>query len=208
MIPRGNGSETRGRPSRPAKAALLTLALTAVAALGLLTSACGGSGDGVAQGDTTETTSTTGSNTQGDSNKSNPAAYSACMRENGVPTFPDPDPNGGISIQGEPGSGLDPSSPQFKAAERVCQRLLPSIRPDPQKQVEDLEQALKYSACMRKNGLPTFPDPKRSNDGGMAIVGRDFDPSSPRFKAAEKACKELLPGTGGDRVRVEPNQTP
>lgn len=48
-----------------------------------------------------------------------------CMRENGVPEFPDPEPNGGIRIEMKPGSGLDPNSPQFKAAQQACAQFQP-----------------------------------------------------------------------------------
>lgn len=40
-------------------------------------------------------------------------AFARCMRANGVPAFPDPNGQGG---QLGPGSGIDPSSPQFQAA--------------------------------------------------------------------------------------------
>jgi hypothetical protein len=46
-----------------------------------------------------------------------------CMREHGVPKFPDPKPNGGIGIDGR--SGLDPNSPKFKAAEKACAQYQP-----------------------------------------------------------------------------------
>lgn len=54
--------------------------------------------------------------------------YVACMRQNGVPNFPDPQ-GGGIIIRGGPGSGVDPNSPQFKAATQKCQKLLPAGAP-------------------------------------------------------------------------------
>lgn len=41
-----------------------------------------------------------------------------CMRANGVPKFPDPQPDGGIRI--DAGSGLDPDSPTFKKAMDKC----------------------------------------------------------------------------------------
>ncbi|MDW5324482.1 hypothetical protein [Plantactinospora sp. KLBMP9567] len=44
--------------------------------------------------------------------------YARCMRENGVPRFPDPEADGGIRIEGGP--DLDPQSETFKAAERAC----------------------------------------------------------------------------------------
>lgn len=61
----------------------------------------------------------------GEPQKPNPQALAVgrklakCMRANGVPKFPDPGPNGGISIKGGP--GLDPNDPTFKAAEKKCQ---------------------------------------------------------------------------------------
>jgi hypothetical protein len=46
---------------------------------------------------------------------------SKCMRENGVPGFPDPDPTtGGIQIKGEKGGPLDPDSAAFKRAQKKC----------------------------------------------------------------------------------------
>jgi hypothetical protein len=55
--------------------------------------------------------------------------YSACMRAHGIKDFPDPkaEPGGGIgiSLRGGPGSDLDPSNPQFQAARKACQSLMP-----------------------------------------------------------------------------------
>ncbi|WIM97575.1 hypothetical protein ACTOB_001107 [Actinoplanes oblitus] len=48
---------------------------------------------------------------------------SKCMRENGVPTFPDPNPDGGIGIDRK--MGIDPESPTFKAAEKKCEQYGP-----------------------------------------------------------------------------------
>jgi|SRR5579884_1165959 len=54
-------------------------------------------------------------------------AMARCMRAHGVPNFPDPQlrtsPGGGIGVRmGGPGSGLDPSSPAFQNAAKVCMR--------------------------------------------------------------------------------------
>lgn len=43
-------------------------------------------------------------------------AFAQCMRVNGVPKFPDPAPNGAISI-----GGVDTSSPQFQQALQTCE---------------------------------------------------------------------------------------
>ncbi|MCW6010477.1 hypothetical protein K1W54_38905 [Micromonospora sp. CPCC 205371] len=52
--------------------------------------------------------------------------YSKCMRDNGVTAFPDPDPEtGGIMLRGGPGSGLEPNSATFQAAQKACENLRP-----------------------------------------------------------------------------------
>ena len=48
-------------------------------------------------------------------------AFSQCMRDNGVPDFPDPK-DGGVSLAG---SGVDVDSPAFKAAEKACESAFP-----------------------------------------------------------------------------------
>jgi hypothetical protein len=197
-------TEVSGRRSRLARTMIFTLALAAVAALGLLASACGGSSsEGVAQVETT-TTTTDGSTSSPDSGSPNPTAYSRCMRENGVPKFPDPDANGNLSIIG--GAGLDPNSPQFKAADKECEKYMPrggGDKPSPEEQEQGLEEALAYSACIREHGVPNFPDPKRNAEGGIDLNagGSGFDPSSPQFREAEEACKELVPGGPGGSKR-------
>jgi hypothetical protein len=49
--------------------------------------------------------------------------YAQCMRENGVPKFPDPNAEGGIDINGDT-LGVDPSGPAFKAADDKCKHIL------------------------------------------------------------------------------------
>jgi hypothetical protein len=63
------------------------------------------------------------------------------------------------------------------------------------------------SRCMRANGVPNFPDPTAgpggegfngvglSSNGSMVVDGISF--SGPALLAAEKACKEYLPGGNG-----------
>jgi hypothetical protein len=53
--------------------------------------------------------------------------FAKCMRDNGVANFPDPDANGGTMI--EQGSGIDPESDSFKAAQQKCQQFMPTAGP-------------------------------------------------------------------------------
>lgn len=55
------------------------------------------------------------------SSTSNEVKFSQCMRSHGVPNFPDPNPNGGITLP----PGMNPQSPQFQAAQKDCQSLMP-----------------------------------------------------------------------------------
>jgi hypothetical protein len=129
----------------------------------------------------------------GQKGRSSMLKFSACMRSHGVPDFPDPNAQGGISISvhGDvSGSDLDPNSPRFKAAQQACAKLMPGGNLTPAQLAQARAQALKMSACMRSHGIPDFPDP--SAGGGIEIQmhrGSDLDPSSPRFQAAQKACQ-------------------
>jgi hypothetical protein len=65
------------------------------------------------------------------------------------------------------------------------------------------EQAVKFAACMRANGVREFPDPDAS--GQMTIDGiangSSLDTDSAAFKQAISACKDLEPAgfTGSKR---------
>jgi hypothetical protein len=189
----------RSVPGATPRRVMVGLALAALASLALMVAGCGGSfDDGVAQvGTTTETTSTESGSADG-SRKDDPAAYSACMRKNGVPKFPDPDSEGRLRLKAGPDTGIDPESAQFKAAAKACRKFAPPA-PSPAQQTENRDQLLAFSACVRENGVPNFPDPKFNPDGsGGIMLERGID-RTPQFKAAVKACKKLLPDGPGSR---------
>ena len=57
------------------------------------------------------------------------------------------------------------------------------------------EKAVKFTECMRHNGVSAFPDPPASGEltiDGVAN-GSSLDPSSAAFKQAISACKDLEP---------------
>jgi len=88
--------------------------LLATALLVLATAACGGNG-----AKPSAAPSTTDRNAQA-------VRYSQCMRENGVPDFPDP-VDGRIQLRAEKGSDLDPESAGFKKAQETCSLLPASL---------------------------------------------------------------------------------
>ena len=59
----------------------------------------------------------------------------------------------------------------------------------------NVQNGAKFAACMRKNGVPNFPDP---NSSGAISIGPSsgIDPGSPKFRAAQQTCGKLLPNGG------------
>jgi len=121
------------------------------------------------------------------------------MRAHGITAFPDPNSQGGISLNTEQGTGIAPKSPQFKTAFHACTPLLPPTSPlSPTGQAAARAQALKFAQCMRTHGISDFPDP--NGQGEIAIQpkqGSDLDPNNPRFRAANQACQHYKPGGPG-----------
>jgi hypothetical protein len=128
--------------------------------------------------------------------------FADCMRSHGVPNFPDPSGGGG-GIQIQIGSGINPHSPAFQAAQQACRKLMPGGGPrtgHPSEQVKN--QMLQTSVCMRQHGISGFPDPTVSPPPGIAgfsqVIGRGgvflaipstIDTRSPAFKQAAATCR-------------------
>ncbi len=65
---------------------------------------------------------------------------------------------------------------------------------------DDPDAPLKFSKCMRENGMTWFPDPQP--DGGLRVrTPKDVDPA--KMKAAQEACKQYAPWADADR-RLDP----
>src|SRR5579872_3620130 len=120
--------------------------------------------------------------------------FAACMRANGEPTFPDPNAQGVISA-----GSLDRGSPQFERALDACRKNMKNGTSSPAQQAQELRQAVAMSACMRRNGVPNFPDPQ-SGPGGQVIrisPNSGIDPSSPQFQRAQQTCQKQTHGGKG-----------
>jgi hypothetical protein len=116
--------------------------------------------------------------------------FAACMRVNGEPTFPDPNALGVIS------ASFNRASPQFSQALQSCRKELPGGIRSPAQQSQDLRQAVAFSACMRQNGVPDYPDPETAEGGGTVIHLANVDPNSPQFQRAQAICQKKFPGGG------------
>jgi hypothetical protein len=140
-------------------ALLVALALPAVA--------CGGSSSpGAAVG-----------GSPGNSASASAVAYSACMRNHGVPNYPDPS-HGQLPKGTAQDFGV--SNSQYQAAERACRHLLPNsdtrftasltqclMTGDcPHAVVQRaLTEGLNFARCMRNHGVPNWPDPTVDSTG-------------------------------------------
>jgi hypothetical protein len=123
-------------------------------------------------------------------------AYSSCMRRNGVPTFPDPTTRGNLLIT--PGDDIDPTSAQYRRAQRACAKLSPETGAGmtPAQHAKALATMTRYARCMRKHGIPVA-DPFSGPNGGVGIaLPRNVDLGSQQYKQADAACRHFIPNGG------------
>ncbi|MGO9957052.1 MAG: hypothetical protein ACLP50_13945 [Solirubrobacteraceae bacterium] len=181
---------TRKRTAACDRHRILAVALAAVGCAVALT-ACGSSGKSNHESDS-----------QGDVAGIN---FADCMRSHGVPNFPDPSAGGGIQISS--GSGINPQSPAFQAAQNACAKLMPGSGPGGRSASESRKLALlRLAECMRRHGLSMFPDPTSTAPAPGTGFGIAFGApgafiavpqsliQSPAFSQAAAACH--FPGAG------------
>jgi hypothetical protein len=116
-------------------------------------------------------------------------AFAQCMRDNGVPDFRDPDPNGrfrGLSHEQQ-------NNPKFRAAQQACRDLAPGGEHENFGNPAFVNQMREFSRCMRDNGVPGFPDPDAN--GRLRGPGHEQQ-NTPKYRAAFEACRQKLPGGG------------
>ena len=134
---------------------------------------------------------------------SGPIGFSRCMRANGVPNFPDPSPRGGARFSIPVGN--NPAAPAFKAAQAKCQKILPGAgelpNSGPPASTQTLLKLLKIARCMRRHGVPQFPDPTTSlasnpagireiinYDGAILVFPATITLQAPAYKLALATC--------------------
>lgn len=113
--------------------------------------------------------------------------FSACMREHGVPHFPDPDPSGDFDF------GIDVSPAVWQRALDACKALRPPGSFSAQRSPEQQSGALAFARCIREHGVHDFPDPVN----GEPLVDTTKIPSTDRpggmtiLNAAMRTCGDL-----------------
>jgi hypothetical protein len=124
-----------------------------------------------------------------------------CMREHGIPDFPDPiiDQHGQLQLPSTAaGEHAKQALNDHPDAQRACLPILDRLPPNVagrsqgpgQFSQEDLANLLKFAQCLRRNGIPDWPDPKA--DGSFPISGTPLETEgkSARIRAGFQACKQ------------------
>jgi hypothetical protein len=117
--------------------------------------------------------------------------WAQCMREQGVPV---PDPASGDGVQIPEGVSQD----RWGEADRACHHLLSnggSEGPDPEwarlspgEQAQEFDRLLRFSRCMREQGID-LPDPEYAGGAGVVIEpGPEIDFTDPNVREATARC--------------------
>ena len=157
----------------------------------LCVAGCGSTdgGDGVASaGGASSSASSAAPNA--DSEREQGLKFAQCMRDNGVPEFPDPKfgDDGGVSL--DLPEGVDKAT--VDAAQEKCKPYMPNGGEPGKADPEVVAQLRVYSQCMRDNGVPNFPDP---TDAGLQVDNDKLgvDTNGAVYKAAEEKCATSMP---------------
>jgi hypothetical protein len=165
--------------------AVLPIAMVSVA-VALLATACSGGGSDPSASSTTGTTA-----------QQKELAFAECVRQHGVPNFPDPSSDGAFGINAKT---IGVSQSVLQTAQNACVHLMPNggVK-TPAEEKQDVQDALKYVQCMRTHGEPDFPDPTVS-DGKVSFEFNDsnsLDPHSSQFQTALSTCQGDLANSAG-----------
>jgi len=151
------------------------------------------------------------SNADGSTNSPSALAFSACMRSNGVPNYPDADTSGQLPKTSAELLGV--STSRYDAAQRDCRHLLPTGGSLHQREEQCIEYGgpcppallqemltadRKFAQCMRSHGWPNFPDPTPQSDGPVFNITAagisDAESHTHRFEATSDVCERLAGG--------------
>ena len=114
--------------------------------------------------------------------------FSECMRNNGVPDFPDPD------AKGEYAYGVSVTPAVFQKAVDACKDLEPPGALSSDRSPAEQTASLRFAQCVRDNGVKDFPDPVN----GEPLIDTYKIPSSNRpggmdiLNAATQKCRHAM----------------
>jgi hypothetical protein len=171
---------------------LILASVLAVAVFSLFAAGCGGGGSAGVASVASSTTVATTTNPQ-----NGLVAFSGCMRSHGMPNFPDPQRVGGRSLKLTI-HRLEASNPQYQAAQRACNHLLPNGGSESQEPAQQnrtlVADMLSFARCMRSHGVSRFPDPTAQGLSVEMVQAQGIDLHSPAVLRVVQAC---LPASHG-----------
>jgi hypothetical protein len=185
--------------------AFVALALTGL--IGLVSAGCGSnsSKSGAAGGtdtasSTVSATGATNSTATADnsadkslSKQEKAVKFAECIRANGVPHFPDPDPKGEYNF------GVDVTPEVWTNAVDACKALKPPGALSAKRTPKEQSASLRFAQCVREHGVKDFPDPVN----GEPLIDTYKIPSSNKpggmtiLNAAIDACGAILEKSAG-----------
>ena len=119
--------------------------------------------------------------------------FAECMRANGVPHFPDPDPKGEVNF------GVDVTPEVFTKAVDACKALKPPGALSSKRTPKEQSASLRFAQCVREHGVKDFPDPVN----GEPLIDTTKIPSSNKpggmtiLNAATNTCGRILKKSAG-----------
>jgi hypothetical protein len=115
--------------------------------------------------------------------------FAQCARAHGRPNFPDPAIQDGTLAF--PGATKQDQAAVQAACGSILQQLPASMQHRNQPpSAQDMAHLQQFAQCMRRNGVPDWPDPK--SDATFPIVGTPLETEgkSQRIINAQQACKQ------------------
>ena len=182
-------------------------ALAALATVALIGTGCsdgsadnGNTGTGPARSSGTATSNSNSNNSSGTggarkklSKQEKAVKFAECMRANGVPHFPDPDPKGEFNF------GVDVTVEVWTKAVDACKALKPPGALSAKRTPKEQSASLRFAQCVREHGVKDFPDPVN----GEPLIDTYKIPSSNKpggmtiLNAATDACGAILEKSAG-----------
>jgi hypothetical protein len=121
--------------------------------------------------------------------------FAQCMRDDGIPSFPDPvaQADGSFRFERPPGASAGALDDALESCRSEAQALGIDTGSDGG-DAETRDGLLRLSRCMRANGLPDFPDPRPDSDSlsGLHDLFGEYDLESPQVVKALNACQPVI----------------
>jgi hypothetical protein len=149
-----------------------------------------------------------GSHSSSSSSYAQALAFAKCVRTHGLSLWPARGKNGQFDKSGLTPNRLGVSSLEAANAERACRSLLPTYSAVQQPSLV-VNEALRFSRCMRAHGSTNLPDPKSN---GAIVIPQAME-NSPVYLAALHVCIRKYgvpppPSPRADQVRSPDGQAP